>query len=80
MPKYWLTPGGKQSKECCHTEPDCQKLKAHGKQSISERYINSKASLTECKYCSDEHVPTKNNNRAKYNALRNADPDDVSAD
>jgi len=80
MPDYWLTRGGKQSKECYHTNRDCQKLKANGRQSISERYINSKSSLTECKYCSNDNVATKTNNRSAYNALRDADPSDLSAD
>jgi len=80
MSDYWLTKGRKRGKTTYHTDKDCVELQQGGRQSISERYIQSKASLTECSYCTGDHGPNTKNNRGIYNALRNADAEDLSAD
>ena len=74
-----MAAGLRTNKVCYHTDEDCWKLRENGQQEVSWAYIRSRE-LRECKHCNDTNKKSKDNNRGMYNALRDADPNDLTAD
>jgi len=74
-----MAAGAKTPKTCYHTNEDCTKLSELGSQEVSWHYVESRE-LRECKHCNDTNKKSKDNNRGMYNALRDADPEDLTAD